>query len=151
MFSDLLPKRIDNTYRGRPAALWLLAVVVSVKMLQSVVVLFNGYSIARSADGIPVETFPAAAAQTVVALFMISGFSRLLLCVGCVLTLLRYRSAVVLMFVVLAVDYLGRQLVLTFQPIVRTGAPIGPYVNVALFALTLIGFALSFPRRGAAS
>jgi hypothetical protein len=32
--------------------------------MQSVIILVNCYSIAQSADGIPLETYPAAAAQT---------------------------------------------------------------------------------------
>ena len=63
MNDRFLPRRIDNTYRGQRAALWLFGLVVAVKMLQGVMVVFNGYSIARSADGIPLETFPPAAAQ----------------------------------------------------------------------------------------
>ena len=55
----------------------------------------------------------------------------------------RYRSAISFMFALLALDYLGRQLVLDFYPLVRSGNPLGPYVNLFLFALTIIGLALS--------
>ena len=47
MINQLLPKRIDNTYRGRKIALWLFAAVVSVKILQSLFVIANGYYIVR--------------------------------------------------------------------------------------------------------
>lgn len=143
MINQLLPARIDNDYRGQKLALWLLAVVVVVKLLQSFVVIFNGADIVRSADGVPIETFPPAAAQTVVALFALSGFSRLLLCGLCVLVWARYRGAIAFAFALLASDYLGRQLVLYFEPIVRMGTPPGPYVNFALFVLTVVGLALS--------
>ena len=143
MIHRLLPQPIDNTYHGRKLAIWLLAIVVFVKILQSVVVIFDGYSIAQSADGIPVAMFPAQAAQSVVALFAISALSRLVLCVLCMLVLLRYRSAVPLMLSLLALDYLGRQLMLNLYPLVRTGAPVGPYVNFALFTITVIGLAMS--------
>src|SRR5690348_11434211 len=65
----LMPQPIDNAYRGTKPGLWLLAMVVFVKLLQSASVIFDGYSILQSADGVPVETFPAPAAQSVVALF----------------------------------------------------------------------------------
>lgn len=41
MFDRLLPQPIDNTYRGHRLALWLLALVVSVKIVQSVLVIFE--------------------------------------------------------------------------------------------------------------
>ncbi len=146
MIHRLLPQPIDNTYHGRKLAIWLLAVVVLVKILQSSVVIFDGYSVVQSADGVPVETFPAPAGQSVVALFAISAISRLILCLPCILVLLRYRSAVPLMLSVLALDYLGRELMFRLYPLVRMGAPVGPYVNFALFAITMVGLALSLLR-----
>jgi hypothetical protein len=148
MIHRLLPQPIDNTYHGGKLAMWLLAAVAFVKVLQSILVFLDGYSIVQSADGVPVATFPAPAAQSVVALFAISAFSRLVLCLLCILVLLLYRSAVPLMFSVLAVDYLGRQLMFSLYPLVRTGTPVGPYVNSALFIVTLVGLALSLFRGG---
>src|SRR5690349_7551932 len=87
--------------------------------------------------------FPVPAAQSVVPLFAISAVSRLLLCLHCILVLLRYRSAVPLMLSLLALDYLGRQLVIKLYPLVRTGAAVGRYVNSALFAVTVLGLVLS--------
>lgn len=141
--NPILPQPIDNNYRGHKLAIWLFVVVVFVKSLQGLVALANPYSVARSGDGIPIETYSTAAAQAVVALFAISGFSRLLISLGCVLVLVRYRSAIPLMFAVLAMDYLGRQLILYFYPIVRIGTPTGVIVNLILFTLTLIGLVLS--------
>jgi hypothetical protein len=146
MIHRLLPRPIDNTYYGGKLAIWLLAVVAFVKILQSTMVIFDGYSIVQSADGVPVATFPAPAAQSVVALLAISAFSRLVLCLLCILVLLLYRSAVPLMLSVLALDYVGRQLMFNLYPLVRTGTPVGPYVNFALFVVTLVGLALSLLR-----
>jgi hypothetical protein len=143
MFNKLLPQRIDNTYRGHKLALWLFALVVSVKILQSLFVIFNGYSVVRSADGIPLDTYTPTGAQTVVAMFAISGLSRLIISLLCVLALVRYRSVIPFMFVLLALDYLSRQLILHFVPLVRTGTPPGPVVNLILFSLSIVGLALS--------
>src|SRR5882724_2469029 len=94
MFDELLPPRIDNAYRGHKLALWLFALVVAFRMSQSLVVIFGGYSIVTSADGIPLETFTPAGAQTVVALWTLLGLTRMFIFLMCVLTLLRYRSAI---------------------------------------------------------
>ena len=47
------------------------------------------------------------------------------------------------MLAVLAIDYLGRQLIFFVHPVVRVGNPVGPMVNFALFVLVVIGLALS--------
>ena len=143
MFEKLLPQGIDNAYRGSKVALWLLGLVVGMKIAQSVFVIFNGYSTARGADGIPLDTFTPAAAQTAVALFAQASLWRLTFCLMCVLALVRYRSAIPLMFAFFALNYLAGELILRFVPLVRTGSPLGPIVNLILFGLMVIGLALS--------
>lgn len=148
MFSRLLPQRIDNTYHGHKLALWLFALVVSVKTLQGLISIFDGYYIIISADGIPLDTYAPEAAQTVVGLFALLGLSRVILSLLCILALVRYRSAIPLMFALQALDYLAKQLVLQFVPLVRMGTAPGTVVNLILFALIIIGLALSLWGRG---
>ena len=147
MLNQLLPPRLDNTYRGRKLALWLFGFVVLIRSIQSVMIIVNGYSIARSADGIPLETYPAAAAQTILALFAISSLNRLLISLVCVVVLVRYRSAIPSMFVILALGYLVGEIILRFIPIVRVGTPPGPIVNLIMFALMITGLVLSLWKR----
>ena len=151
MFDKLLPQPIDNTYRGYKVALWLFGLVVGVRITQSILVIFNGYSTARDADGIPLDTYTPAAAQTVVALFAQGSLWRLTFCLLCVLVLVRYRSAIPLMFTLLLVNYLAGQLILQFVPVIRTGTPPGPIVNLIMFALMIVGLALSLRSRGTRS
>lgn len=66
MFGKLFPESFDNAYHVHKAALWLFGLVVAVRIIQSVNIIFNGYSVARDADGIPLDAFPPAAAQAVV-------------------------------------------------------------------------------------
>lgn len=143
----LLPRPIDNTYRGSKIALWLFGLVAGVKIIQSLAVIFNGYSTATAADGIPLDTFPPAAAQTVAALFAQGSLWRLTFCSFCVLVLVRYRSAVPLMFALFTLNYLAAELIYRFIPLVRTGTPPGPIVNLVMFALMVIGFVLSLRSR----
>lgn len=147
MFSKLFPQPIDNTYHGYKAALWLFGLVVAMRIVQSVLIIFNGYSVAKDADGIPLDTFPPAAAQTVVALFALSALYRLILSLLCLLVLVRYRRAIPLMFAVLALNYLAAQIILRFLPLASVGTPPGPVVNLATLALVLVGLALSLRSR----
>ena len=148
MFEKLLPQSIDNTYRGYKVAIWLFGLVVGMRIAQSLFVIFNGYSTARDADGIPLDTYTPAAAQTAVALFAQGSLWRLTVCAVCVLVLVRYRSAIPLMLSLLMLNYLAGQLIFQFVPLVRTGTPPGPIVNLVLFALTIIGLVLSLRSRG---
>lgn len=138
-----LPRRIDNYYRGQKLALWFFWVVVIIRGLQGVALIFDGHSITREADGIPLDTFPIAASQSIVAMFVISGGSRLVLSLLCALAFFRYRSSIPLMFALLAFDQGAKQLLLYFYPLYRVGNPIGPIVNLVLLFLTVIGFVLS--------
>ena len=148
MLDALLPTRLDNGYQGRPLALWLFGLVVALKGTQSLAILFNGYDTARGADGVPLDSFAPEVAQTVVAVFAQGSLWRLFFCLVCVLVLLRYRSAVPLMFALLALNYLAAQVVFAFVPLPRVGAPVGPWVNLILFMAMLVGLWLSLPRRG---
>jgi hypothetical protein len=148
MFKQLLPQRIDNTYRGYKLALWLFALVVALRITQSVLIIFNGYSTAKSADGIPLDTYTPDAAQTILALFALYSLSRLIISLLCVLVLVRYRSAIPFMFAVLVLNYLAGQLILQFVPIIRTGSPPATTVNLVTFALMIVGLVLSLRRRG---
>ncbi len=148
MLDVLLPRRLDNEYRGSRLALWLFGLVVAMKGAQSLAIILNGYPTARDADGIPLDSFTPAVAQTVVAVFAQGSLWRLFFCLLCGLVLLRYRNAVPLMFALLALNYLAGQLVLGFVPLPRVGAPVGPHVNLLLFVVMVVGLGLSLWRRG---
>ena len=148
MFDRIFPKPIDNTYSGSKIALWLFGLIVFVHTLQGVMAIVNGHSIAQSADGIPLETYPAAAAQTILAIFMTASLRRLIISLICAVVLFRYRSAVPLMFVVLGLSYLGGQVIFQFVPIVRVGTPPGVTINLIMFGFTIVGLVLSLWRRG---
>jgi hypothetical protein len=151
MFSNILPPCIDNTYRGQKVALWIFGLVVALRLLQSVMIIFNGHSIAISADGIPLDTFSPPAAQAVVTMFVLSGVSRLIIALLCALVLLRYRSAVPFMFAVLISGYIASTVVLWLLPLASVGSPPGPGVNAVSFAMMIIGFVLSLWKRRAPS
>jgi len=148
VIDQLLPERIDNTYRGHRIALWLFALLLFMKVAMSVNSIFNAYSVATSADGIPLDTYTPAAARTIVSLFALLGLSHLVICMLCILVLIRYRSVIPFMFSLLLLEHLSRKLILHFMPIIRTGTPPGFYVNLVLLAVMLAGLALSLRSRG---
>jgi hypothetical protein len=149
MLEQILPRTIDNTYRGRNAALWVLALVVFSKTAMSLNSIFNGRYVASRADGIPLETYTPAGAQAVVSLFAIWGLAHLVICALCVIALVRYRAMVPLLLTLLLVEHVARRAILWAMPIAKTGASPGFGVNLVLLGLILAGLILSLRSRAA--
>jgi len=148
MLNEILPRQVDNTYRGYKLALWLFGLLVLMKAGISLGTIFNGYTAASSADGIPLDTFTPAGARAVVSLFALWGLSQLMICLLCVLVLVRYRAMVPFMFALLLLEHLSRKLILQIMPIDTTGAPAGYFINLGLLALMIVGLALSLWSKG---
>ena len=146
MLNRLFPERLDNAYRGYKTALWILGLATAIRMLQSVMILFNGRATIQGADGIPLDSYPADAAQTLQALFAQNSLWRLLVSLLGIVVLIRYRTAVPIMFVLLILNFLGAQLLAQFNPLVRTGPAPGNIVNLVMFGLMAIGLVLSLLR-----
>jgi hypothetical protein len=143
----LFPKSADNAFRGNRLALWLLGILALMKAGIGANSIFNGRVVATSADGIPLDTFTPGGAQAVVSLFAIWGLSQLVICVLCLLVLLRYRALVPLMLALLLLEHLFKRMILQFLPIATVGAPPGHAVNLVLLALIVGGLVLSVGNR----
>ena len=147
MMNEFLPQRADNAYRGSRIALVFFVLVVLLKLVIGVNSIFNGHHVASSADGIPLDTYTPAGAQAVVSLFASLGLSQIVICLVCILVLIRYRTLVPFMFSLLLLDQLSRKLINHYLPIARTAAPPGSVVTLALLAMMVVGLALSLWRR----
>jgi hypothetical protein len=148
MLDRILPRSLDNTYRGQKLALWLFGLLVLMKSVIGLNSIFNGAAVMTTADGIALSTYPAAAAQNLVALWALIGLAHVVIGVLGVLVLVRYRGMVPLMFVLLLLQHLGGRLIAQFHPIVRTGAPPASVINLIFLTLMVLGLGLSLrPRR----
>ncbi len=147
MLERILPKSIDNNYRGRRLALWIFLPVLLMKTAIGLGTIFNGRDAAQSADGIPLASFGAGGADAVVALFAIWGLSQLVFSVFGILALVRYRTLIPFLFVLLIAEHLARKWILLVKPIPTTGTPPGVYINLVLLALMILGLMLSLWRR----
>jgi hypothetical protein len=147
MLEDILPRSIDNAYRGRKIALWIFGLLVLMRSVIGINSIVHGAAVMSTADGIALDTYPAAAAQNLVAIWALLGLSNLAMGVLGVLVLIRYRGMVPLMFGLLLLSHLAGRLILQFHPIVRTGAPPASIINLTLLTLIIVGFALSLWRR----
>ena len=118
-----------------------------MKLGMSLSAIFDGYNMARSADGIPIDTFTSGGAEAVVSITALLGLSHFLLASLGVLAFIRYRALIPLMYVLLLVEYFVKKWILLVHPIVRTGTSPSTYVNLVLIALLIAGLVLSLRTR----
>jgi hypothetical protein len=150
MLADLFPRTANNHYPGRRIGLWLFA-LMSLKIPMGVNILFNGRTVAQSADGIPLDTFGENGAPAFLSIFAAWGLCQIVFGLACLVVLCRYRSLVPLAFLGLLLEQAGRKILQLYLPIERIGTPPGDYVNAALLGIIVLGLLLSLWRpRGAA-
>ena len=146
MLGRLFPQSFDNAYRGYWAGAWIFGAVVAGRLAMGVNGTINTAFVAVSADGIPLSTYPSAAAQTVIALFALTALMNLTLAVLGVVALIRYRAMIPLLFLLYLAQSIGTRVVLLVHPLLRTGsstASAGSAFVLTLLALTAIGLVLS--------
>ena len=149
MLADLIPRVADNRYPGRRPGIWLFA-LMPLKIAMGVNVMLNAPSVAKTADGIPVESFDPAGASAFLSLYAAWGLCQLVFGLACLIVLFRYRSLVPLAFVGLLVEQAGRKLLQVHWPIERLGTPPSLYINPALLIIMVAGLAFSLWRPGRA-
>lgn len=143
MFDRLCPRSFDNVYRGYWLGAWIFGLVVAGRLAMGVNGTFNTESVAVSADGIPLSTYPSAAAQTVVALFALTALLNLTLGVLGGLALIRYRAMIPLLFLLYLLQSIGTRILLLVHPLLRTSTTVGSTVVLGLLALSALGLVLS--------
>jgi hypothetical protein len=151
MLSRLFPRQLDNTYQGHVFAIWLFVPVVLLKTLMGFNVAglnpwVGSRFILQTADGVPVDTFPPQAATISVFLFASWGLALLVLALLAILSLVRYRAMLPLMFLALSIEQIGRKVLsmvhLPPAP-AQEGISASALINWGLSAALVLGFILS--------
>ncbi len=152
MLVRIFPRQIDNAYRGHRLGIGLLALFVAIKLIMSTNSILNTRSVAAGADGIPLESYAAGGAETVIRLFSLLALSQLVLALLGVIALVRYRAMIPLVYLLLLAEHLGRRAIGMIHPAEGpAGASAGLYINLALLAVLILGLGLSLlPRARAA-
>jgi hypothetical protein len=144
MWNRLFPRQADNTFAGHRAALWLLGLFIALKLVMSINSMVNTASVAAGADGLPLDSYGPAAAQTVLLLFALLSLGHLALAVIALTILIRYRAMVPFIYLVLLGEHLARRFVVASHAVTRIeDVPLGWYVNVGLLILLSLGLVLS--------
>jgi hypothetical protein len=148
LLGRIFPKQFDNNYRGYKLAIVLLVPIALLRLIGSVSAMGGNPWVSNRfmievGDGIPLDSFGADAAGTVVLLFAISFLHYLMLGLLSVVVLIRYRAMIPFVFLLMLIDEIVRKALVLLNPIGVTGAPSGADVNIVFLAAFLIGLALS--------
>lgn len=147
MLETLLPRVADNHYPGRRPGLWLFG-LMPLKIAMGLNVVLNASEVARTADGIPLDSFGTAAGAAFSFMFAAWGLGQLVLGLSCLVVVLRYRSLVPLAFLVLSVEQFGRMALKSRWPVERLAEAPGGAINIGLAVVMGSGLLLSVWRPG---
>lgn len=148
MLSRMFPAVVDNRFRGHVLALWLFVPLALMKMALGLAHIFRADGGAQSVSTMPLDTYPAGAAQNIIGLMARMGLEQLLLGLLFVLVLLRYRAMIPLMYVVAVLHYLGHTGIVSMKPLALAGTSGASAIHLVIAALSLAGLVLSLSGRG---
>lgn len=134
----ILPPQLDNRFPGHRFVVGVFWILTALTLGRSLFHMFSSDGGAQSVAHIPLNTFSTPAAQAVIFVFALWGLSQLLMGIVYVIALIRYRSLIPLLLVLMAVEYSGRILIHTYRFLDTTATPPGAYADRLTVPLALI-------------
>ncbi len=147
---NLLPNAVDNRFNGIKLAQYAFLMITLATIVRSLIHVFAPDGGAQSIATIPLDTYPAEAAATVIFMFSFWGLSQLLMGMVYLGVYLKYKSLIPMMYVLLILEYVMRIVIGQMKPIVTAGtAPgsVGSWIMVPV-CIVLLLFSL-LPTRAA--
>jgi len=147
ILTGIFPAQINNDYRGHPVALLLFIPLTLVTITRSLIHIFKDDGGAQAIATIPLDTYPSAAAQTIVTIFGLWGLAQLGLGLFYSVVTLRYRTLLPCMYLLVFFEYMSRHLFILCHPIETTGIAPGGVINLYIAPAALVLMFLALPKR----
>ena len=147
MINQIFPKTIDNTYKGYKLALYFFYAITAVTLVRSLIHILAFDGGAESIATIPLNQYPNDAASTIVFLFSLWGSSQLIIGLIYLVVVLRYKSLIPLMYILLFAEYSMRLILGHVKPITTLGTAPGAIANYIMIPLSIILLFLSIQSR----
>ena len=135
----LLPEKIDNSVRGTRLPLFVLTLIALLSFARSCIHLLAPDGGAGSIAGMDLS----AGAQGIIFAFALWGSSQLLMALVQLVVVVRYRALVPLMYVLLILEILLRELVGRTRPVTFAHVPPGAIGNQVLLPLAVVMLVIS--------
>ncbi len=134
-FEILLPAKLDNVIRGTKIPFYIFALYAIVSTVRSCIHLLSPDGGAGTIAGMDLSV---AGADGIIFAFALWGSSQLLFAVIQLLTVIRYRSLIPFMWLMLALEVLLRELVGAMKPITFAHTPPGAIGNQIILPLAAV-------------
>ncbi len=135
IFEILLPAKIDNVIRGTKIPFYIFALYAIVSTVRSCIHLLSPDGGAGTIAGMDLSV---AGADGIIFAFALWGSSQLLFAIIQLLTVIRYRSLIPFMWLMLALEVLLRELVGKMKPITFAHTPPGAIGNQIILPLAVV-------------
>ena len=136
----LFPAKADNTIRGSKIPFYIFTLYAILSTVRSCIHLFASDGGAGSVAGMDLTV---AGAQGIIFAFALWGSSQLLFALVQLLVVFRYRSLVPLMWLMVILEVMLRQLVGAMKPVAFTHTPPGEIGNQLILPLAALMLAWS--------
>lgn len=143
VWQRLLPASASADFTGRPLALWALYPVTAITLWRSQHHMFAPDGGAESIATIPLSRYSPDASANIIAIFAQWGLSQLLLGLVMLVVAMRYRALVPLVWLLLCLEYAGRQGLGLIKPVHTAGTAPGAAANPLLLLLAVVMLALA--------
>ena len=143
----LLPAQFDNTFPGQKIALYAFYALTALTLWRSQHHLLATDGGAQSIATIPLGSYSAGAAATVVGIFALWGLSQLIIGLIYLVAAIRYRSLIPFLYLLFTLEYFIRLTIGFYKPVETLGTAPGGAINLPFTLLGLGLLALSlWPR-----
>jgi len=139
----LFPKTITNEFPGHKLVLYVFYVLTAFSLFRAMLHLFSRDGGAQSVATIPLDTYSAGPAATLIGIFSLWGMSQLVIALIYLMASLRYRAMIPLLYILLVVENLGSLLFYFMKPIETSGAAPGDITYYVFIILGLIMLGIS--------
>jgi hypothetical protein len=148
VLNRLFPSVFDNNFPGQPIALWVFYALTVLMLWRSWHHLTAPDGGAQSIATIPLDSYPAGAAATVIGIFALWGLSQLVIGLLYLMAAISYRSLIPLFYLLMIAEYAVRMLIGGFKPVETAGTAPGAVGNLPLMALAAVMLVLCLiPRK----
>ena len=135
IFEILLPAKIDNVIRGTKIPFYIFAIYAIVSTVRSCIHLLSPDGGAGTIAGMDLSV---AGADGIIFAFALWGSSQLLFALIQLLAVIRYRSLIPFMWLMLALEVLLRELVGAMTPVTFAHTPPGAIGNQIILPLAVL-------------
>ncbi len=135
IFDILLPAQIDNTIRGTKIPFYIFTLYAIVSTVRSCIHLLSSDGGAGTIAGMDLSV---AGADGIIFAFALWGSSQLLFAMIQLLAVIRYRSLIPFMWLMLALEILLRELVGKMKPVTFAHTPPGAVGNQIILPLAVV-------------